>query len=155
MGPLIITVEEIMPIIPIIPMVIMFLKNNWKPILLSILVVVLLSLLYNLVYEHGKNAADKVWVEKYNETILAYNQKVAELEEKSHVQAIEIKQNVVTASTHLDDYTVKVVEKVKFVYRDKQGKKLDCPNTQADDIYLGEEFSIMWNAMNRLAEDKQ
>lgn len=117
------------------------LKEYWEEILIA---VVLAFCLYS-VYQFGYSAANTHWVNKYNKDTDALNARITNLESTSRAEADK---NAVK-DQEVNSALVALVKQIPTIKpKDKKGNVLTCNGKQIQDIYLGQEFTDSWNALN-------
>lgn len=132
-----------------------FLKDNWKPIVLIILVA--LAALWvksyiNSVYQDGKqagiNETNEAWKVKYEKDVGALNNKITSIEDESRKTVNELQGRLDTANGQIDSLVFQLAkEKEKYDNRSFDSKgNVTCTSTTPN--YLGKDFSKTWNAMN-------
>lgn len=136
--------------------VLLFLKTYWKQIAGAALIgfcAYAINQYLNSVYNKGRESgiADttKEWKEKYERDVGILNAKIADVEIKSKQNADQAKIDLTTANDKIsqlqEDLRKQRSKYDSYVYN--QSGKIVCKTDGP--IYLGSEFSIEWNMLNK------
>jgi len=108
-------------------------------------------------YKAGYAAADATWTTKYNAAVNEHNQKIVKLEQDTTTKVTALQTANATLSSKLAGTISSLNDaKAKLAFNQRHGAdgKVITVTTPCDGtVYLGNDFTTMWNGLNRVVND--
>ena len=115
-------------------------------------------------YNAGFKDSDTAWVKKYNTQIEALNKHIADLETQSKKDVSDLNADKILLAKQLDSTVRELTDaKAKLAFNQRHNaaggvvipkpcltdKGTPAPATDDGTVYLGPEFTALWNGLNR------